>query len=239
MPALPPKRPMPDALDAAERHLRLVVHGRAVDVADARVDALRATLNARAMSRPNTAARQAVLVVVGAGDRLLDAVHAHDALHRAEGLLVVDAHARRHVVEHGGRHQRAVGLAAAHQLGALGQRVVDQRVAVLAPCSCRSPSPAPPARACADRRAAGLRPWRRTCATKSSAIFWSTMMRSVVMQIWPAVGEGAEGGGVHRVVEVGVVQHHQRRLAAELEHHRLQVLGAGHARSSGRRAWSR
>jgi hypothetical protein len=35
------------------------------------------------------------------------------------------------MVEHGGGHQRVLRLAAAHQRGALGQRVVDQRVAAL------------------------------------------------------------------------------------------------------------
>ena len=69
-------------------------------------------------------------------------------------------------------------------------------------------------------------------ATNSSAIFCvddDALGRHADLA---RVGEGAEGGGVHRGVEVGVVEHHQRRLAAELEHHRLQVLGAGHARSS-------
>ena len=37
------------------------------------------------------------------------------------------------------------------------------------------------------------------------------------------VGEGAEDGGVDRLVDVGVVEHDQRRLAAEFEQHRLQV----------------
>ena len=37
------------------------------------------------------------------------------------------------------------------------------------------------------------------------------------------VHEGAERGRVHRFVEVGVVEHDQRRLAAELEQHRLQI----------------
>ena len=40
------------------------------------------------------------------------------------------------------------------------------------------------------------------------------------------VGEGAEGRRVHRLVEVGVVEHHQRRLAAQLQQHGLEVLGA-------------
>ena len=38
---------------------------------------------------------------------------------------------------------------------------------------------------------------------------------------------GAEGGGVDGVVEVGVVEHDQRVLAAELEHDALQVAAGG------------
>ena len=40
------------------------------------------------------------------------------------------------------------------------------------------------------------------------------------------VGEGAEGRGVDGLVEIGVVEHDQRRLAAQLQQHGLQVLGA-------------
>ena len=47
------------------------------------------------------------------------------------------------------------------------------------------------------------------------------------MQIWPGIGEGAEGGGVDRLVDVGVVEDDQRRLAAQLEQHRLQVARRG------------
>ncbi len=42
----------------------------------------------------------------------------------------------------------------------------------------------------------------------------------------PHIGEGAEHRGVDRRVDVGVGEHQQRRLAAELEQHRLQMLGA-------------
>ena len=41
------------------------------------------------------------------------------------------------------------------------------------------------------------------------------------------VGERAEHRGVDRRVEVGVVEHDQRRLAAEFEQHRLQMFARG------------
>ena len=51
------------------------------------------------------------------------------------------------------------------------------------------------------------------------------MIRSVDMQIWPGVHERAERRGLHRLVEIGVLEHDQRRLAAELEQHGLEMLG--------------
>ena len=39
----------------------------------------------------------------------------------------------------------------------------------------------------------------------------------------PLIDEGAERGGVHRLVEIGVVKHQQRRLAAKLEQNGLEM----------------
>ncbi len=39
------------------------------------------------------------------------------------------------------------------------------------------------------------------------------------------VEERTEGGGLHRGIEIGIVEHHERRLAAELEQRRLQLAG--------------
>ena len=43
------------------------------------------------------------------------------------------------------------------------------------------------------------------------------------MQIWPWWKKAPKAVGVDRVVEVGVLQHEQRVVAAELEHDALQV----------------
>ena len=64
--------------------------------------------------------------------------------------------------------------------------------------------------------------------TKSSAILLVDDEALGAHADLAAVGKAAEGRGVDRVVDVGIVQDHQRRLAAEFQHHRLQVLGAGH-----------
>lgn len=93
------------------------------------VDLERDVLGARDVAAEDRGA-QAVFVVVRAGHRLLGVLHAQDVFDRAEGLLAMDAHPRRHMVEQRRGHQRGLGLAAAHELGVLEERVVDQRVAV-------------------------------------------------------------------------------------------------------------
>ena len=75
-----------------------------------------------------------------------------------------------------------------------------------------------------------LPPWPRTFATNASATLSSTTMPLGRHADLALVGEGAEGGGVDRGIEVGVVEHHQRRLAAEFEQHRLEMLGGASAR---------
>src|SRR5690606_24966289 len=100
------------ALDAAERHLGLVVHGGAVDVADAGLDAGRHLPGARGVLAEHRR-RQAVVVVVGDRDGLFDAVDAHNALYRPERLVAVDFHVRRDVVDEGGGNEGVFGLAAA------------------------------------------------------------------------------------------------------------------------------
>ena len=80
-------------LDAAERHLRLVVHGRAVDVADAGLDPPGDLERARDVAAEHRRG-QAVLGVVGDAHGLVDAVDADDRHDRAERFLGVDAHRR-------------------------------------------------------------------------------------------------------------------------------------------------
>ncbi len=37
----------------------------------------------------------------------------------------------------------------------------------------------------------------------------------------PLIHEGAKGGRIHGLLEIGVIEHHQRRLASQLEQHRF------------------
>ena len=107
-------------LGAAEGHLRLVLHGGAVDVTDSRVDAL-----GHRQRRVDVAAeyggRKAVLAVIGQFHGVLGIAGAQHADDRAEGLLAVDAHALRHAIDHGGLEEGAAAAGAAgDHLGALG-----------------------------------------------------------------------------------------------------------------------
>ena len=88
------------------------------------------------MSRLKTADDEPVFGVVGDPDRLVLALDADHRLDRAERFLRVDAHLRRDVVEHGRLDHRAVALAAGHELGALADRVVDQRLHPLGRLRC-------------------------------------------------------------------------------------------------------
>src|SRR5262245_56728759 len=75
-------------LDPAEGHLRLVVDGGAVDVADAGVDALGDGKSAGDVAAEDGGG-EAIGRVVGDADRLLVAPDAHHRRHRPEGLLLV------------------------------------------------------------------------------------------------------------------------------------------------------
>ena len=63
--------------------------------------------------------------------------------------------------------------------------------------------------------------------TKSSAIFLvhhDALGRHADL---PLIDEGAECGCVDRLIEVGVVEHQQRRFAAELEQNGLEMPSGG------------
>ena len=128
----------------------------------------------------------------------------------------------RDAVEHGRRHQRAVGCAAGDDLGALADGVVDQGLACATAASVpiSEPSGALPLR---GSPAAAIAALAASLSTKASAIFSSTTMRSVDMQIWPWFMKAPNAAAFTACVDVGVVEHDHRRLAAELEQHRLEV----------------
>jgi hypothetical protein len=112
-------------LDAPERHLRLVVDGRGVDVADAALDPagnLHRLVDVLAEDRGGAT----VLGVVGGLHRLAGAAHRHGPHDRAERRFLVDAHLRGDAGEHGpgdqARSSWLVARVADRELGgALGE----------------------------------------------------------------------------------------------------------------------
>ncbi|ABA49037.1 hypothetical protein BURPS1710b_1050 [Burkholderia pseudomallei 1710b] len=207
-------------LHAAERHLRLVVNGRPVHVADPRFDPRGNAHRARDVAAEHRR-RQAERVVVRARDRRLLARDAHDALHRPERFLRVEAHRGRHAVDERRGHQRAVGLAAAAQHRAFRERVVDERVAALDGLRVdhRAEHDGPVARI-AQRQRRGLVGELRDERVGDPLVDDDPLGRHADL---PGIRERAERSRRDGRVEIGVVEHDERRLAAELEHGGLQM----------------
>ena len=57
--------------------------------------------------------------------RVLGIFRSNNRRYRTERLAIEDLHVWRHVIENRRRHDRAVGLTAGHELGALRDSVVD------------------------------------------------------------------------------------------------------------------
>ena len=158
------------------------------------------------MSRLNTAADRPYSVSLATRIASSSPLTRTIGVDRAEGLLAVDAHLRRHVVEHRRvddrrrcacrRRRRRAPLATASSISA-SMRSAAARLT-------SEPSTTCPARIAARQR---RRPCAASFATNSSAIFSSTIDPLGRHADLALVHEGAEDRGVHRVVDVGVVEH--------------------------------
>ncbi len=184
-----------------------------------------ATSSARRDVAAEHGSREPVLGVVGDTHGVLVVLGAQHDDDRTERFLAVDAHRRRHAVEHGGGHDGAVDFAAGDERRALRQRVVDERAHM------RDRVPV-------DQRAEHHVAFARIAGRQRARLGGEFLDESVgdLLVDHDALGrhadlslidEGAERGRVHRGVEVGVVEHDQRRLAAELEQDRLEVARRG------------
>src|SRR6185295_4526450 len=108
-------RPDAGGLGAAEGKLRLAPGRAAVDVDDAGLDVVREAEDVRRIAGEDGRG-EAVAHVVGGGHRLLEALHPDHGDHRAEDLLLGDAHGGGDAVEHRRLHEVAVGQRALLQL---------------------------------------------------------------------------------------------------------------------------
>ena len=189
--------------------------------------------------------REAVAVAVGQLHRLVEGRELRDADERAERLGRVDVVLRpsRRSRTSGGRRARPRGRRRSPSRGVVGRdparrassrgRVWWSRISPShsskrsAKRSCEHRPVEDVLRRVADRRA--LRSRSSSRRTNSSWIASWTIAVPSDVQRWPAVPKPREQRALDREVEVGVVHHDHRVLAAELEAGRLQVAPAERA----------
>src|SRR5690606_15740064 len=209
--AVPPE---PAEADAAEGHVRLVVDRAVVDVRHARAQAPRDREAALLVARDD-AGREPVLRVVRELDGLVDALDRDDRCDRAEGLLAHDLHVLRDAGQHGRLEEEALVLAAAEHLRALLDGVVDL-IANLVELLL------------VDDRPDAIRHLARIADLELLRVLHELLRElgghGLVHEDaldghadLPLVHERAEGRGVHGVLDIGIVEHDQRVLAAELD----------------------
>jgi len=136
-------------------------------------------------------------------------------------FLLINAHVRGDVVEHMRPEQRPLRLAECSRAPLATASSTGEVTRSATARSTSEPNTAAPWCVWPTDRDLALAAKR---STKRSAIFASTTLRSVDMQIcrWLA---NAQGGGCHGSVDVGILKDERRRLAAAFQGHRLQVLG--------------
>src|SRR5271170_6030254 len=110
------------AFDSAERHLRLVVNGRAVDMAHAGLDLLGNPQTARCVLCEHGSG-QAILGVIRQFDRVLLVARANDGDHRSKAFVAEQSHRGGHLIDHGGRHENAGGHSTTDLRGSILNRI--------------------------------------------------------------------------------------------------------------------
>ena len=210
------------SLGAAERHLCLVMHGRAVDVADARSDLACDAQAARGVASEDSGG-QAVFGVVRQFDRMRLVARADQPDNGAEALLAEQRHCRCHPVDDMRGHQDAIGVAADQQFRTRCNRVVDQPHYVVD-------------RLLVDHRAERCRALARIADGHRFDLRLEPRGEIVGDRVdnddpfgrhadLARIHECTEGRGLDRFVQIGVVEDDQWRLAPEFEQHRLQLCG--------------
>ena len=169
--------------------------------------------------------RQTEFVVIGHSDGFLNPVHTHDGFDRGKRLFAVNRHLGRDMVQQRRRHQRVGGFAAADQRGALGQRIVNQRIAMRhrRHVDHGTQHNRPFARV-AQRQALGLRGQLGDKLVSHRRIDHDAFGGHADL---PRIGKSAKRGSGHGSVDISIVQHQKRRFSAQFQHGLLEVLGAG------------
>ncbi len=149
---------------------------------------------------------------------------ADDADDRAEAFVAEQLHLRRDAVDDMGGHQDAIRLAAVQLDRACRQRIIDERTDMGNGLA-------------VDHRAQRRLAFARVAHRHGADLCLKLLYKGVGDGVdhddpfgrhadLALVHESAEGGGLHCLLKVGVLQHDQRRLAAQLQHHRFQMFSA-------------
>ena len=237
MPTEPPSRPSPDCLMPPNGAAGLR-HEPGVEPDHAGLQRLADPQRPRQVLGEEVA-DQPELGVVGRGDGLVVGVEHADRRHRPEDLLLGQPRVERDVGEHGGRVEVAGPVRRRRRRPGPSRRGRRRRRRA------RRPSPG------SSRRSAGRPARRRRCrgptrraairsasrSANSSATERCTRKRLAAVQASPMLRILAIIAPVDRGVEVGVVEHEERGVAAEL-HRGAQDLVRGllqqHAAHGGR-----
>lgn len=210
-------------LDPAERHPRVVEHGRAVDVADSDLDATE-HLGGRRFVGAEDRGDEPEFGVVGDRQSLFPAAYACDPGDWAECLFGKEPHSGRDLVEHRRLQSTPRKLTAADKPGALSQCVIDQRA---------------DSDGCGGADEGPERWW----GTGGEAQFrdpggqaLDERVRNGVFDDNPLgrhadlalIEKAAEGGGFGCAIQIGIGKNDHRALAAELQKAGFEVSRGTH-----------
>ncbi len=151
-------------------------------------------------------------------------VNAHHHGDRTKGLLVVDLHVGFDVIEDGGRHHSTRRHASADQLGALVQRILQHVIDAIARFGADHGADDASR---IDRRIAGTQfiGSRGKLGHEFIGHFFVHHQAFGRHADLALIKEGAKNRSLDGFVHVGIVEHHQRRLATQFQQAALEVLG--------------
>src|SRR6185437_14767290 len=221
---------------ATKGHLRLIVHRRAVDMAHAGADLTRHAQPPSGIAGEHRG-RETVFAVIRQTNGFPLILGADDGYDRSEALLPVQAHRGHHAIYHGRRHDHTLGLASCEHPGSAGHGVVDETVDVI------------------DRPAIDHGTERSVALSGVARRHGARLFREAASELLrdgghrddplsrhadlPLIHESAEGRRLDRFIEICVLQNDERRLAAELEQARFEVLRAAFGDDAPDRGGSR
>lgn len=212
------------ALHGADGDSRLVIRRGTIDVNDAELQPTPRNLESMQQILRPQRGDEPVRAIVRERYGLLLVRHHVQRRRRPKGLLVAEAvgapHARHDRRPEAGLRLAEVRVVADEVLGAVPPRVLEQRVGLIGEgLGSRRTEPVPVPRG--DLVLQQPHELLRDVLDDDDALGREAHLA--------VVDEGAEGGELHRLLEVGVLEDDEGALPAELHQDRLQVLSGGQA----------